>query len=192
MLEQIKQLIERGNLNAVNLKISLENGEPVVQMSVQTDGVHASVLSKGSQDTEEARQALLTLRANLARPIIFKGSDFDSELAKAIPVLCGSYAKALENVDALSIAAKLDSASEKAGAATQKAQAKQPAKAKAKETKATKASKDEPAASSQADAKKDAVSETSRTVDTKTNDTTAPAPTKDAAAISGQFDFDSL
>lgn len=186
MLEPIQQLIEAGKLSAVTLKISIINGEPVVVLNAQTDGVSADALLASTGEAEQARNELFALRSNLARPIIFKGADIESQLAQAVPLLSGSLSQAKDTVDALSVAAKLDSASAKGQSTVEVVAAKKEQATKAKpaanaksDTKETKPTKPN---------KKDAVNKTDDTVVASEPVSTQPS----ADAVADMFNFDSL
>lgn len=129
MIQQLASLIRDGKLNGLVLKITLVNDKPVVQLTGETQGVSHGVFGEGN---DVARNAVVAIRQALATPVIFRGDDIEASIIESVPLLRNSNANALDTLDGLNVAAKLDSAVAKAEKVAEKSKAAPAAKTESK------------------------------------------------------------
>lgn len=130
MIQQLASLVRDGKLNGLVLKVTLENDQPVLQLTADTLTGSHDVFADGHDD---ARNAVIAIRQALATPVVFRGDDIEQSIMESIPVLRSSHETVQNTLTGLNVAAKLDTAVAKAEAAQEApTKAAAPSKAKAK------------------------------------------------------------
>lgn len=185
MINQLAKLVTDGQLDGVNLKVTVKDGQPVVQLtSLIAPTSHKVIVD--DKTTNEARDAVVAIRQALNTPVIIRGEDAEQSLLEIIPQLSGSVEKAVTTLSGLDVAAKLDSATDKGNAAKEKAATSKKSDSK-KSTSST---------ANKTDEKK---SETSKTDSPKSGDSTAAdngesekKQEDNTSPVNDTFNFDAL
>jgi len=185
MIDQLAKLVTDGQLDGVNLKVTVKDGQPVVQLtSLIAPASHKVIID--DKPVNEARDAVVAIRQALNTPVIIRGEDAEQSLLEIIPQLSGSVQKAVTTLSGLDVAAKLDSATAKGAAAAEKAKADKKSTSKKSESAASKQSDDK-----KSEATTDTTSE-SQSEAPESDSKPEKEPDNKAPTVNDTFNFDKL
>lgn len=185
MINQLAKLVTDGQLDGVNLKVTVKDGQPVVQLtSLIAPASHKVIID--DKPANEARDAVVAIRQALNTPVIIRGEDAEQSLLEIIPQLSGSVEKAVTTLSGLDVAAKLDSATDKGNAAKEKASASKKSDSKKSTSSATKKTDEKKSEASKA--------ESPKSDDSATSDKSEPEKKQgeNTNPVNDTFNFDAL